>query len=735
MKKITITGISIALALSSCDKTIAQSLEPDSSETIDDFEVITVTSSRRNVTIDELPRSIRVFDDEYASLLTQTTSVQEILGKLVPGIAPPVTEGSAASITLRGRAPLYLIDGVPIATNTNFSRFLDKFDPQTIERVEVSYGPTSIYGSGASGGVVQFFTKDTAPGDIEVSAGVQVRTFITDEDAFDGDGTSPKVNISARGSLTQQLSFVGFVSYEEVNGVYRAQGDLLTGRSAFADDTTVFGKLKYEFDKDKNLTFTINSTKLEPNDRFFELSTIDAGDGTLIASEAPITFSYAQPPTNEFLFYSINYVDEDFYGGLLSTQFYSSDSEFLNPGSDIRAFRQSAGGPFPSAWPGLWQTGRQVDELGIRGQYSRDMSDRLDLTVGFDYQEADATSLLPISSEDDFDQTFFYDAARSDVQHPPFTIDTLGLFVETGYYITDDLKLTAGIRWDEFDYDIIGPYDIVFFFFVPPGERPGGSGSADGTSFNLGFNYDVTESVQIFTNYSEGFTVPDLAFIPNNVLPGVSVSDSNLIEPSFTDSFEVGLRASFEQFSFLLAAYYSESEFASIVSIDGETGLANRTQSPIEITGFEFSGEYEFSDNFSLGGSITYVDGEIDPDGDGPDGFIALTTQDNPPLKITLEPSYTFGSNIGVFGQMLYVAERDDAFEDGTDANPSQSYTLFDAGINYAIDWGQSDGVLSLQASNLFNKEYVPAGEATFIPGRIYAGPGRSLTLSYQHTF
>lgn len=82
--------------------------------------------------------------------------MQEILGRVVPGFATPNTDGSAGPLPPRGRDPLNLIDGVPIATNTNCSRFLDRFDPLGIGRIEVVYGPTSLYGAGATGGVIQF---------------------------------------------------------------------------------------------------------------------------------------------------------------------------------------------------------------------------------------------------------------------------------------------------------------------------------------------------------------------------------------------------------------------------------------------------------------------------------------------------------------------------------------------------------------------------------------------------
>ena len=704
-------------------------------EAMESLDEIVVVSSRRGQTIEDISRSVRVFDDQdLLKFNQQTTSVQEILGKAVPGFAPPVTEGSAASVTLRGRDPLFLIDGVPVASNTNFSRFLDKFDPLTIGRVEVVYGPTSLYGAGATGGVVQFFTRDPAEEGLEFSIGGQFRAFATGADSFSGDGFSPKGNASVSGKLTDWLSVFGYVSYEDINGVFSADDDLLTGRSAFANDTTYFGKVRVDLTENQSITAIVNRTELASADRQFELGAVTNEDGVEVAVESPTVFSYAQPPTNEFLYTAVAYKHEDLLGGALDALFYYSDSEFLNPGSDIRL--PIALGLAPPQWPGLWQSGRINEEWGLRGQYVRDFSERLNLSLGFDYNTVDSTSLLPISTEEGFDETLFFDAAIGAVQTPPFTLDAVGVFLEASYDLTDQLSVTGGARWDRFDYEVIGPYDVVFFLppFVLPGERPGGEGSADGVSFNVGAVYDVTPDLSLFANFSQGFAIPSLGFIGNNVAPGVPVSDSALVDPVITDSYEAGVRGRFGNVSYALAGYYTTSDFETTVSIAEDTGLSNRTRAPVRIYGTEASAAWQITDDLSVDGSVTYVAGQVDENDNG--DFIALSTQDVPPLKVTVNPRYEITANWSVFGQAFFVNERDAGFDAGTDPQAAESYALFDIGTTFNLDLaGAGAGVINFQVTNLFNKSYIPPGEATFIPGRVRPGPGRALTLSYQHTF
>ncbi|MEM8983925.1 MAG: TonB-dependent receptor [Pseudomonadota bacterium] len=699
------------------------------------LDEIIVRSTRAERTLEELPRSAIVLSSEdLAKFNQQTTSVQEILGKAVPGFAPPVTEGSAASLTLRGRNPLFLIDGVPIASNTNFSRFLDKFDPLTIGSVEVVYGPTSLYGAGATGGVVQFFTQDPAEEGLEFSVGTQFRGFATGGDSFSSDGFSPKLNASISGRLSDRVSVLGYVSYEDINGVFSADDELVTGRSAFANDTTFFGKLRFDIDANQSLTAIVNSTELESASRQFELGGTLNSDGATVAEEASVVFSYANPPTNEFIYSTLNNKHLDLLGGTFDAMLYFSDSEFLNPGSDIRGI--IAAGVFPAEWPGLWQTGRINEELGLRGQYVRDVSEDFSVSVGFDFNTVDSDSLLPISTETDFDTTRFFDAARQDEQTPPFTLDAVGLFVEASYNVNDRLAFKGGLRWDRFEYEVVGPYDVVFFFppISLPGVRPGGDGSASDISFNMGATYDVTDSTTLFANVSQGFAIPSLGFVGNFVDPGVPISGSELVDPVITDSVEFGVRGSIGDVVYTAAVYYTESDFQTTVSIASDTGLNNRTRAPVRIGGTELVVEWDINERLGLDGSLTYVYGEVDPADN--DNFIAVTTQDIPPLKLSLNPRYQISDNWSLIGQLLYVADRDEAFEAGTDPRPSESYILLDIGTTLALDYDRfGRGTLNFQVTNAANENYIPAGEITFIPGRVRPGPGRALTVSYQHSF
>lgn len=78
----------------------------------------------------------------------------------VPGVIAqvPALEGS-------DRPPLVFVDGVRVASPSGLGRsWLDGFDPEDVDRVEIIKGPAAVglYGEEASGGVVQIFLKSDA---------------------------------------------------------------------------------------------------------------------------------------------------------------------------------------------------------------------------------------------------------------------------------------------------------------------------------------------------------------------------------------------------------------------------------------------------------------------------------------------------------------------------------------------------------------------------------------------
>ncbi|WP_223342184.1 AMIN domain-containing protein [Synechocystis sp. PCC 7339] len=90
--------------------------------TVDEVEAlqIVVSATRTEEEIANIPRSVTVIQRAEIEQQTQVySSLADILGQLVPGLAPSTGSASQFGQPLRGRNVLVLIDGVPQTTNSN----------------------------------------------------------------------------------------------------------------------------------------------------------------------------------------------------------------------------------------------------------------------------------------------------------------------------------------------------------------------------------------------------------------------------------------------------------------------------------------------------------------------------------------------------------------------------------------------------------------------------------------
>lgn len=197
-------------------------------------EARTVGSVHRQLTVHEGRSGVR------------PRTLSELLQARLPGVSVLrygglPTDGSRVRIrgtnSLRGTAaPLLVVDGVPVNSperlgatliGSQGSRF-DDFDPEEIERVDVLSGPaaTTLFGSGASNGVIALTTKRGTSGPLRLHAWTQglVGTDPTDFPANyrrNGTSTAPgggcDVVAIANGQCTNPTTLDVFNPLEEVS--------------------------------------------------------------------------------------------------------------------------------------------------------------------------------------------------------------------------------------------------------------------------------------------------------------------------------------------------------------------------------------------------------------------------------------------------------------------------------------------------------------------------------------
>ncbi len=144
------------------------------------LDQVVVTAARTAQTVDQTLAPVTVITRAEIDLL-QPSSLQDLLND-TPGmaIANQGGPGAVTSMFLRGTNSdqvLVLVDGVRIGSATAGIPAIQDIPVDQIQRIEIVRGPfSSLYGSGAIGGVIQIFLRHT-PGTFVPNASVGVGSY------------------------------------------------------------------------------------------------------------------------------------------------------------------------------------------------------------------------------------------------------------------------------------------------------------------------------------------------------------------------------------------------------------------------------------------------------------------------------------------------------------------------------------------------------------------------------
>ena len=186
------------------------------------LQPVTVSADRTEKPITAIPHTVKVVDREHLDQqLAVSSSLLDSLSFLVPSLTPAHQKMSSNGVTLRGRTPLYMLDGVSQSTPLrNGQRSAFTIDPAFIDRVEIIYGANAIQGVGATGGVINYVTIDAPQSGAWLN---KVNVEVT-SDNFEGDGTHYKTS-ALTGKQFERTDFVFGASYQVEDLYYDGNGD------------------------------------------------------------------------------------------------------------------------------------------------------------------------------------------------------------------------------------------------------------------------------------------------------------------------------------------------------------------------------------------------------------------------------------------------------------------------------------------------------------------------------
>lgn len=227
------------------------------------LDTISVTATRNPIKSFDYPGMVTVVGGE--SLRTKQASTPDDLLADVPGVqfvGGPRRTGEVPTIRgFDGADVIILFDG----TRQNFSAAHDGrffIDPSLVKQVEVLRGPaSSLYGSGGTGGIIEFRTKDASdllgPGETYGVDGTVGWQTVNDEPlALLTAYAMPKENVEILGSVSRSSS--GTIKLGDGSVIDNTKDDILSGMA----------KAKWKIDSRQTLEGTIlsfNNDATEPN--------------------------------------------------------------------------------------------------------------------------------------------------------------------------------------------------------------------------------------------------------------------------------------------------------------------------------------------------------------------------------------------------------------------------------------------------------------------------------------
>lgn len=655
-----------------------------------ELETVTVTSSRFGRTMDTLSRSVTTIDKTAIKQQQDMSgNVAEILGKLVPGMAPSSGTLSNSSQTLRGRKVLVLIDGVPMNTNRNVSRDLFNLTASSIESIEVVRGGSSVYGGGAAGGIIHINTVKGEAGPASFETSLSGGSSLTQLDSDSLSGRLDQKVSGKQGAVDYLLSFSGerVQSFYDADGARIApepsQGDLMD-----TDSLDLLGKLGYDFG-DQRLQLTASFLDAEQDTDFISDPAVRAFPPGDVQARSLKGLQLDDQTDRQNLILNLDYSKQDLFGSTLNSQIYYRDYE--------TRFSPFDGRPFGS-WNNLAQTFLESEVYGGRLTFDTPLFDMapVDATLlwGADFNHEETAQPATLFDGDAFDSsggTHFIvtDSERTFV--PEIKTESYGVFGQLELFPADWLILRGGVRheWVDVsfsDYTTLGQGNSI----------EGGELDYSETSYNFGAVVTLSESIDVYADFSQAFELPDIGLLLRLAPAGFNVDNPNL-DPNITDSYEIGIRGTGRKLSASLAGFYSESDKGRIF-IENFSVAQDRSRE--QIYGVEAAMDYSVNDRLSLGGTFTWLKGERENPSGGSD--LALDSLRIPPLKLTGYLQYSPYEWWNVRLQALYSGHRNDAFDDGVDRLEVDNYTTVDLlnTLNGRL------GTLNVGIENLLNNDY-----------------------------
>lgn len=732
------------------------------------IEEVVVTARKREEGLQDAPISITAVTGEALQLRQITSS--DKLAQITPNLtfdsnAPTSGHSGAAQIYIRGIGQqdfLGVVDpGVGVYVDgIYYARTIATvFDFLDVERIEVLRGPQgTLFGRNTIGGAITIHSRKPVS-EREGEIGVKVGTDRLVETRLNVSGPLSD-NLLARLTLGSK-NRDGYVERLR-DGIDLGDDDMITGRGILlwspADNLEVFLSADY-LDKNENgapLVFGgINNAQVAPQfaailsgclpptpARLNDLTDPACPNNQFAAG--PYANNGTGPVASAITQWGINGTVE---WDVSDTVAFKSITGYRK--MEDRALRDSDNSPLLVFHSVVENEQDQFSqELQLLGS---GLNERLQWILGAYYFKEDIVS----------DQALFLGAnpvlfmgGAGRVVTQAFQIDfdaenrAAALFAQASYDLTEQLSLTAGLRYTDEEKSIVPDQRVLTtllgfptgHYFVPNTER---TVQFDDVTPMVNLSYQWTPELMAYATYSAGFKSGGLN--GRNILFNADAQVTPF-DPEQASTVELGVKSSWLDNRLILNGAYFNTQYED-VHLTVRLGIAPTVFNGGEATirGFELESTFAPNTNWLINAGLGYLDNEYDTiDPSLASRGVIRVTQDN---DLPLSPKWS--ANIGIaytqtFGNTVLTPRFDwirtgKKFFDAENNPGAEQDAVVVVNAALALDAADDRWSLVLAAANLTDKEYlVAATDATFTGlgylEHVYARP-REFSLQIKYRF
>ena len=449
--------------------------------------LVEVKAKKRLIQTSAATSSTELRSDQIAQL---SQGMEVSLPKLLASTNPGVVQGAFGQMFIRGNhaSIQYQIDGIQMPESPS-NTFGQAVSPRIIDHMEViTGGIPAEYGQRLSA-VVNIVTKsgpEKPEGEVELNYG-SYNTF-TPHLLYGGSNESGSLHYFFSANYFRTDRGIDTPQPESYANQKQGGSDSIhntaTGNTEFAKvDWYANNSNKLSlvfFNSQSNYQIPNFPSTFQPTDPYFQPGFTDAFGNTKGAGEP--TFNYVPANTNDTQSESNSYAQliwkrtfsERAFLQIAPYYKYSSIGVTNDPANDLYSF-----GKITGASPSSFSEDRQVNNLGLKTDYTLRSSESHLIKAGFQLQASRADG--PVSIQTD-------PAVAPSTDNTPNTGYLEGVYLQDDYTIAKPLILNAGLRFDAAQFSFGGQTTSDYLF------QP-----------RIGLNYLLTEQTKFHIFYGKLF--------------------------------------------------------------------------------------------------------------------------------------------------------------------------------------------------------------------------------------